>query len=54
MKIRITSIGVGKVILQRSDWPEGQILTVPKYDGDYLIHRGLAEKVAVAEEGTSP
>ncbi|OGT26068.1 MAG: hypothetical protein A2Z17_06880 [Gammaproteobacteria bacterium RBG_16_66_13] len=43
MKIRITEAGVGKVILARSDWPEGEVLTVPKYDGDFFVREGWAE-----------
>lgn len=45
MRIRITKTGVGKVILQRSDWPEGAVLTVPKYDGDMFTREGWAELV---------
>jgi len=45
MRIRITKAGVGKVILQRSDWPEGQLLTVSKYDGDMFVREGWGEVV---------
>ena len=43
MKIRITKAGVGKVILQRSDWMEGDVLTVKKYDGDMFVREGWGE-----------
>jgi hypothetical protein len=42
-RIRITSTGVGKVILMRSDWPEGAELTVSKNDGDYFVREGWGE-----------
>jgi len=57
MRIRITKAGVGVVILQRSEWLEGDVLTVPKEDGNYLLHRGFAELVEdepAQQEGTSP
>ena len=45
MRIRITKAGVGKVILQRSDWPEDHVLTVSKYDGDMFVREGWGEIV---------
>jgi hypothetical protein len=45
MRIRITKAGVGKVILQRSDWPEDHVLTVSKYDGDMFVREGWGELV---------
>lgn len=55
MRIRIRKAGVGKVIQQRSDWPEGALLTVPKYDGDMFVREGWGELVVgepAAEEAT--
>ena len=45
MKIRITEAGVGKVILMRSDWPEGKVLIVSKNDGDMFVREGWGEFV---------
>ena len=54
MRIQITKTGVGKVILQRSDWLEGDVLTVSKYDGDMFVREGWGEIVTEEPTLTEP
>jgi hypothetical protein len=52
ISIRITEAGVGVVILQRSDWPAGTVLEVPRADGLMFIREGWGE--LVEEEASNP
>jgi len=52
MRIRITKRGRKgcAVILMRTDWPDGAIITVSKHEGDAAIRDGWAELVTDAPE----
>jgi len=51
MRIKVTATGGDHVIIQTDlrkagrSYPEGTVLTVPKYVGDYCINYGFAELV---------
>jgi hypothetical protein len=44
IQIRITAAGAC-VVINKQTWPEGTVLTVPKYDGEMFLRNGFGEVV---------